>query len=432
MPYTYATFGDLKASLSQLLSDTSMVFWTNTELGILINAALREWNALSRMFRDRGVFTTVASQTFYNLMTVLENGTGELFLAPTVSDAMLLQQGKYMLMEPNPDDGVTFTDGITAIDFSDGFSDKRSQFLLETGLIVSEVNQVTNAGRITLADDSIVDLRRASWLTQGGSLQALFREDEFSANAFDPLWTSRTGTPRRYSVYPDPLLTLQLVPPPNDTGTLKLQVISATSALLDDYTPAILWGVLADICAGPGPASDPFRAAYCEQRFNEFVIMGQQVTTAMQAYISGNPVPINSVFDFDTFNPLWTTTGTPKRVGSLGANLVAVAPVANGELTVTIDAVRNAPRLVADGDNVPLGREYIEILLNYCVHLAAFKQGGEDFQKTFGSYDEFVKAGLEYNNRMNSQNVYFETLVDRNLREEKQQPLREDALAVQA
>lgn len=429
MPYAYANFGDLKAALGQLLSDVNSVFWTDTEKGILINAALREWNALSRMFRDRGSFNTVASQVFYNLPDVLENGNAELFLAPTVSEAMLLQQGKYMLMEPNPDDNTTFTDGITALDFSEGFADKRSQFLLETGLIITEVDQVTNAGRVTLANDAIVDLRRVSWLTQAGALQALFREDGFVANVFDPLWTTRTGTPRRYSLYPDPLLTLQLLPPPNDTGTLKLQVILATSTLLDDYTPAVLWGVLADICNGPGPGSDPFRAAYCEQRYGEYVIVGQQAQTVMQAYLGGNPVPTNSVFDLDTFHPTWTTPGVPKRLGSLGANLVAVAPVASSEHSVIIDSVRNAPRLVAETDSVPLGREYVEILLNYCLHLASFKQGGEDFQKTFVYYDEFVKAALAYNNRMNSQNIYFETLVDRSLREEKQQPLREEVVA---
>lgn len=429
MAYNYTTFLGLRDALAQLLSDVEKVFWTDQELGIYINWALREWNALSRMFRDRGTFTTSAGTVFYDLQNVLENGFGELFLAPTVSDAEILRQAKFALMEPNPDDGTTFTDGITAIEFTNAFSDVKSQFLLETGLIISEVDQVTNEGRITIANDALIDLRRVSWLTQAGSLQALFREDEFSASSFDPLWTTRTGTPRRYSIYPDPLLTLQLLPPPNDTGTLKLQVVLATSTLLDDYTPAVLWGVLADICKGPGPANDPFRAAYAEQRMSEFVVMGQQVTTAMQAYIGGNPVPINSVFDLDTFHPLWTTAGTPKRVGSLGANLIAVSPVANGEFSVTIDAVRNAPRLVNPTDPVPLGREYIEILLNYCMHLAAFKQGGEDFKQTFQHYDAFVKAGLAYSNRMNSQNVYFETLVDRALREEKQQPLREEAVA---
>lgn len=428
MSYNYETFAGLKTSLSQVLSDVDMVFWTNTELEILLNASLREWNALARMFRDRGSFNTVTGQTFYDLRDVLANGDSELFLAPTVSDASLLQQGKYLLMEPEPNDAVTFSDGVTADDFNVGFTRRRNQFLLETGLIISEASQVVNAGRVVIADDSIIDIRRASWQDIDGNLKTLFREDEFASSSFTPLWTQQSGTPRRYSLYPDPLLTLQLLPPPADIGTLLLQTISA-GAVLDDYTPAILWGVLADICSAPGPTNDPLRSQYAEQRFKEYVIAGQQVTTAMQCYINGRPASLNSVFDFDTFKPTWTTQGVPKTVGMLGSNLVAVAPVANGEYSVIIDAVRNAPKLVNDADPVPIGREYLDVILNYASHLATFKQGGAEFQATFGDYDNFVKTALAYNNRMNAQNIYFETLVDRALREEKQVPLREEAVA---
>lgn len=428
MSYNYATFADLKTSLSQMLSDIDMVFWTSTELGILINAAFREWNALSRMFRDRGTFTTVEDQIFYDLRDMLANGDSELFLAPTVSDASLLQQGKFMLMEPAPDNDTTFTDGVTALDFSEGFTRRRNQFLLETGMIVTETSQVVNTGRVVIADDSIIDIRRASWQAIDGIPKALFREDEFASASFSPLWAQSSGTPRRYSLYPDPLLTLQLLPPPSDTGTLVLQTIAA-GAVLDDYTPAILWGVLADICSGPGPANDPFRAQYAEQRFQEYLIAGKLVTTVMQCYINGRPASTNSVFDFDSFKPTWTTSGTPKAVGVLGSNLIAVAPVADGEYSVVIDAVRNAPKLVNDSDPVPIGREYLDVILNYAAHLAAFKQGGTEFQASFSDYDAFVRTALAYNNRMNAQNIYFETLVDRSLREEKQVPLREEAVA---
>ena len=427
-PYTYANFGQLKASLGQQLSDVDGVFWTDTEKGILINSALREWNAISRMFRDRGTFQTNTSDTFYDLMNVLENGASEAFLAPTISDLQLLQQGKYMLMEPNPDDVTTFSDGITVDDFLEGFTRRRNQFLLETGLVVTEAQQITNSGRIQIANDSIIDIRRAAWKTQENVVSVLFREDEFASSSFTPHWPQTAGRPRRYSIYPDPLLTLQLLPPPNDTGTLVLQTISS-GLILDDFTPYILWGVLADICTAPGPSGDPLRASYCEQRFSEGVTVGKQVTTIMQARINSVPVSVNSVFDFDTFQPSWMTVGTPRRVGVLGSNLVCVSPRANGTYSVTIDAVRNAPKLVNDSDELPIGREYLTTIINYAAHLATFKQGGEEFRASWQDYDMFVKSAVEYNNRMNGQNLYFETLVDRALREEKQVPLKVEAEA---
>ncbi len=427
MAYTYADFASLKAQLAGQLSDVSMVFWTDTELGILINSALKEWNAIARMFRDRGIFPTNLTDTFYDLRDVLVNGSMELFLTPTVTDAQLLQQGKYMLMEPDPDNNTTFSDGISLEDFNDGFTRRRNQFLLETGMIISQpASQVVNVGRVQIADDSVIDVRRASWQNQLDVVTSLFREDEFASSSFSPLWTQSAGTPRRYSIYPDPLLTLQLIPPPGDTGSLVLQTISSGS-VLDDFTPYILWGVLADICSSPGPSGDPLRANYAEQRFQEGIITGRQVVTVMQAYINGSPASTASVFDFDSFKPLWMTqTGVPKVIGVLGANLIAVVPKASVINSVTIDCVRNAPKLVADSDLLPIGREYLTTIINYAAHLATFKQGGTEFQATWGDYDAFVKLALAYNNRMNGQNVYFETLVDRAQREEKQLPLREE------
>lgn len=430
MSYTYSTFAQLKTSLSQQLSDTGKVFWTDAELGILLNSALREWNAISRMFRDRGIFATNATDTFYDLRDILENGSLEMILAPTVTDVQLLQQGKLMLMEPNPDDNTSFSDGISVEDFNDGFVRRRNQFLLQTGLIISQpATQIINAGRVTIADDSVIDIRRASWRTLSDVVTTLFREDEFASSSFSPRWPQSASTPRRYSIYPDPLLTIQLIPPPADIGTLLLQTISS-GAVLDDFTPYILWGVLADICSSPGPSSDPLRASYAEQRYQEGVIVAQQAVTVMQAYINGAPVTTASVFDFDSFKPLWmTVTGTPKAIGLLGSNLLAVCPRANGIYSVTVDVVRNAPKLVNATDTLPIGREYLTLIINYAAHLATFKQGGSEFQQSWGDYDAFVKGAMEYNNRMNGQNLFFETLVDRAQREEKQVPLREEAVA---
>ncbi len=91
--------------------------------------------------------------------------------------------------------------------------------------------------------------------------------------------------------------------------------------------------------------------------------------------------------------------------------------------------MRNAPQLVNDSDELPIGREYLDIILNYAAHLAAFKQGGAEFQATYDSYDAFVKTALAYTNRMGAQNLDFPTLVDRVKREEEQVALRQEQVA---
>lgn len=424
--YTYSTFAQLKAQLARLLSDEGMVFWQDVELGILLNATLREWNSISRMFRDRGTFPTVANQTFYDLRDVLVNGAGEKFLDPVVTDAQLLTQAKLMLME-----GDTFSDGLSQNDFDEAFVRRRNEFLLATGLVISATAaQVVTSGdgRVQLADDSIIDVRRASWLTLDNAIRTIYREDEFIAQSFTPTWPQSPATPRRYSIYPDPLLTLQLLPPPSDNGSLILQTISS-GEVLDDFTPFILWGVLSDVLSSTGPSNDPLRVQYCEARWNEGIIVGRQAVTMQQGFINGQPVSTSSVFDADSFRPSWTTTGTPRSLHVLGSNLVAVSPVADGIYSIVIDAVRNAPQLVDDADELPIGREYLDVILGYASHLAAFKQGGAEFQQSFDNYDAFVKSALAYTNRMSAQNLDFPTLVDRVKREEEQVTLRQEAVA---
>lgn len=426
MPYNYADLGEIKTKVSLRLSDASMVFWTSDELKILINATLREFNSIGRIFRDRGTFNTVASQHFYDLRTLLLNGDGEAFLNPTVTDAELLTQAKLMLIEPE----TGFTDGFSQADFDNAFEQARDDFLLQTGIYVSQpTSQVVSAGEGKVQFiDSIIDVRRATWTTIEGVVTQLLREDEFSSFAFSPQWVQDTGTPERYSIYPDPLLTIQLIPPPIDNGTLTIQSISSGS-VPDDFTPFILWGALANVLSAPGPGGDPLRATYCMQRFQEGIIVGQQYATLQQCYLNGVPATTESVYDLDTFQPSWQVSGVPSSIAALGPNLIATAPVANGVYGVVVDAVRNAPQLANDTDAFPLGREYLDIFLDYVCHLAAFKQGGQEFQATLPQYDAFVKAAIAYNNRMSAQNLHFDTLVDKAQSQEQQQSLRKERLA---
>lgn len=431
MSYNYLTFNGARIQAAQRLSDERMVFWSKDELGIYINAALREFNAISRIFRDRGTFNTAASATFYDLTAVLKNGAGNPFLSPTITDAQLLEQAKLMLIEPNPGDNASFTDGFTLSTFTDSFTQRRNQFLLETGIYVSQPTpQVVPAGtdRVTFTDDTIIDVRRATWTDLSGNVTQLTREDEFSSFSFSPSWVQDTGVPQRYSIFPDPLLTIQLIPPPNDNGTLTIQSISS-GVVPDDFTPAILWGALADLVGSPGPGYDPLRAAYAEQRFQEYLVVGRQFVTVQQAYLNGVPAATQAIYDADMFEPDWQTPSVPSSVLLVGANLLATAPVANGIYGVVIDAVSNAPQLTADSDPFPLGREYLDDFLDYVTHLAIFKQGGAELQQSLPMYDSFVKTAIAYNNRMSAQNLNFDTLVDKAAQEENQQALRKEVAA---
>lgn len=426
MPYTYATLDDLLLTLGSRLGDPQHVFWTEAELTIYINDALRTWNSISRMFRDRGFFTTTSTDTFFDLTQVLSNGS-EFILSRNVTEAQQVEQLKYMLMEPAPADQVTFTNQYVLEDLTNALIGSRNQFLLETGIAITlTADQVVGAGdgRIVIADQNVIDIVRASWTDQDGVVTALMREDGYASASFSPSWRQSPGTPARYSIYPDPLLTIQLIPPPDNTGTLSLQTISVGS-LPDDFTPFILWGALAELLSKAGLPHDPARARYALQRHNEGVEAAKQVVSVMQSYVNDQPVQTGSVFAQDRFDPSWAyVRSAPNNVGMLGHNIVSLSPAPDGVYSVMMDVARNAPIMVNGTDNIPLGKEYLDLLEGYVVHLAHFKQGAAEISSSQSFYEDFINAAIDYNNRMQGRNLFFETLTNRAAKEGQEQPLR--------
>jgi len=425
--YTYATLNDLLTQVAGKLSDPDFVFWTRAELTIYANDALKIWNSIARSFRDRGVFITDSGTQFYDLSTTLRNGASELIMGRTVTQAQLITQMKYMLMEPNPTNQTSFTDQFNLADLTSAITLNTNEFLLETGCAVSiPADQIINAGsgRITIADDTLIDIIRAQWQTPEGYIYILVREDDFTANNFTPTWKQSPGTPSRFSIFPSPLLTVQLLPPPADTGTLQLQVI-ASGSIPDDFTPYVLQGALAGLLSKSGPASDPARARYFDTRWAEGIMAGKQVASVLQAYLNEQPINSGSLFNADHFRPNWINEqGTPNSLGILGQNLVAPYPAPSEPFSIMLDVVRNAPVLVNDDDQVPLGREYYDLLINYIVHTATFKCGYAEFSFTMPLYEAFIRAAIDYNSRLTGQTLRFPFMVELDRQQTQREPLR--------
>ena len=68
--------------------------------------------------------------------------------------------------------------------------------------------------------------------------------------------------------------------------------------------------------------------------------------------------------------------------------------------TISVDLVRNAPIPANDSAYVQLGREELDAVLDYAQHLAAFKQGGQEFQATMKHYSNFRRLALVRNQRL--------------------------------
>jgi hypothetical protein len=173
----------------------------------------------------------------------------------------------------------------------------------------------------------------------------------------------------------------------------------------DNLTPAVKWGALADLLSIDGPARDLPRAAFCQQRYDQFVAMGRYLPCVIHAEMQGvSTIPV-SLEELDSSEPNWmNSSSAPADVSLAGWNIMAVNPVpdANGPYSVTLDVVRNAPVPSTDVTQVQLGREQLDMILDYAEHLAMFKVGGAEWRATELQARNFTAQALAYNKRLSA------------------------------
>lgn len=440
--YSHTTLAGAKTELSLRLGDTSKVFWTDAELGFYIKDAIRTWGAMSMAFKDRGIFTTSAGTSFYDLSSVLDDGIGNKILTRTLADRDIVNEIQYHLIEAINNWGVSTTwagtEMFSMADVVQAIQRRRNQFLLETGQITSaaKYTSTVGVGKISLPDTT-VDVRRVAWIDFIGAAEStytnLWRVDDFQLSQFSVGWNLTNGAPVGYSVATVPETFVELAPFPAAPG--KIHVVSVDSGpaldvttgqlmgILNDFAHVIKWGALADLLGRDGPAHDPDRAKYCEQRFQDGIIMSNIATTALSGQINGNYTQICSLFDLDAAYPNWqSTSGTPQVLAMSGLNNVALYPVPDGSYSVVLDVVRNSIVPTSDSDYLQIGREYLDAILDYAQHLAVFKQSGTELQASMRLYNNFVRAAARYNTRLNAQVDMLQALTDNTSREKDQRP----------
>ena len=163
--------------------------------------------------------------------------------------------------------------------------------------------------------------------------------------------------PAVYGIYTLPPVGIQVFPPPLNPGELDLLTVQsgvtvgttpaavATSPVVlgipDDLAWAVVWGAVSDLLSQDGPARDPARANYCEQRYLEAVEIAKINPTVMLSQVNGQPVWTGSVFELDVYQTTWqAASGQPQNVGLAGRNLIALGPVPDaGPYGVTLDVV---------------------------------------------------------------------------------------------
>jgi hypothetical protein len=430
------TYGQLKSFLATRLFDVNNTFWTNTEIGLYIKEAMRTFGLLSGFWRKRIVFSTSAGIPFYDLAaqapTVLDY---------TVTDRDLIQQIQFHLLEStNSQSSWPGTEMFTFSDISNAIQSRISQFMADTGCVVtvSVIDALSpNIGREFLCN-GVVDIRRVAWVgaPPENYYIPLWRSDERELTAFGDPWSVTPNTPEAYTVMATAPFYLQVSPPPISSGQLEMLVVNSGPTIdpgntitpvgiPDDLTPAIKWGALADLLGKDGIARDMVRATYCEQRYQEYVQLARMLPVALHGEINGIPLIQSTLQEVETSTPLWENIqDVPTDLILPGPNLVALNPVPNGVYSATLDVVRKAVLPVSDADNIELGREQVDMILDYAEHLALFKVAGAEWHATDRQAHNFWIQAVTYNQRVSAAARYVFSAAAQSQRQKQQIPRR--------
>lgn len=421
MPYTHTTWTQLQTQLSLRLFDATNIFWTATEVEIWLTEALRTFGLCSGFWRERGTLNTSVNTVFYDLPTSLSNGS-ELILSYSVTDQDIIQQLQYALLEnASSQSSWGGTEMFTFNDVANAVQNRLNQFLSDTGIVVnrSVINVISPpSGRETLSQNTI-DVRRAAWIgaPPENYYVNLWREDERMLTAADQTWSVNSGTPEAYSVMAPPPLELQLSPPPVSSGQLELLTVDSAAltpssgatvlGIPDDLTPAIKWGALSDLLGNDGIARDPIRAQFAEQRYGQYVQMARLLPVVVHTELNGVPLIPSTLQEADGENPGWQNIVANVRnpvseVLLCSANLIGLRAVPDSAYSVTCDVVRRTPIPSSGATNVQLGREQLDMILDYAEHLALFKVGGAEWHATDKQANNFLMQSLTYNQRLSA------------------------------
>jgi hypothetical protein len=135
----------------------------------------------------------------------------------------------------------------------------------------------------------------------------------------------------------------------------------------------------------------------------------------------------SSLYDLDYGRAGWEnetcTSGTlPTVFAPAGVNMFAIWPAsfAGGE-SLIIDGVIPAPVLTNTGF-VNLGQDELKMILDEALHLAQFKEGGQEFEASEEAHKEFLKMAAERNGVL-KQSAKFRNWMG--LTSQKKRPMRQ-------
>ncbi len=440
MPGTYQwlQFDNARQQLALRLADVNMLFWSDAELAIYIQQALRMYNCLTFTWKKDFVFNS----------TTLWNSLGSLATSPrlrTLTDTFAYTQMEYMLLEPPTGSVWSGTSQFSIQDLSQALQRRRDEMIQ-----VSNCNQSLMSGisltpntRRTLLPDTVIDVERVRYIPvdflgtgygQGGYGQGgfgggagtfgitLYRDDTIAQEFYEPpLWQFQENVPQTFALSSEPPLSWDVDVPPTLPGTYEAVVLqSGTSfnppastliGIPDDFVWALEWGALADLLSRESEATDVERAQYAMGRYQDGLKLIQNQPWLMLGKVDGQAASIDAIAAMDRYTPEWDSNPT-----SFGTVIVAggidffAAPVGHG---IGVTVLANAPIPVVDNDYVQVSRSNWDTVLDLAQSFATWKQGGEEFKQGLDLEKRAVFACAAENSRLKSMGCFSDILTQR-------------------
>ena len=436
MPYNYVTLAQLRAQLLARLQDDAGVNVTAAEANYYITEALRCVNALTFQWNADYVLNFSAGDRWKSL-----NVPG----SPrqrTVTDSYLYSQMEAMLMEPMSGSVWTGTSQYDIAMLSAALQYRRDELLLQSGANTQNIFQPSPvAAQRSILADSTLDLYRVRWVCVVDSSQtapyALGREDTVTRDAFGPLLSTQTGEPASWMITANTPLQFDVSQPPYAPGTFDMLVAYAgvpfsppavnLVGIPDDWTPALIYGALADVLSNSPDGRDASRAKYCLSRYEQLKKAMLTLPWLIRAQVTNLSVDTPGFLAMDSQLQNWEQRQniTDPTIVVGGVDLVALAPfvVTNGPLVSSvITVVGNAPVTVVDTQPIQLSKDGVDAVLGYAQHVATFKLGGEDFALTLPLYEQFEAYCRTKNAQYAALGIYRPDLLGNGSRNDAEDP----------
>lgn len=77
-----------------------------------------------------------------------------------------------------------------------------------------------------------------------------------------------------------------------------------------------------------------------------------------------------------------------------------------------------------DLNQLQISKDYLNVILDYAEHLAAFKMGGEEFRHTYRAAANFFAAALAYNQRLAAQSPNLLQLIRQSTQDDYTLPMK--------